>query len=210
MLVKQNLVKYDCSACFDRVTFSHAGIALRQLNRSQNLRACFTEVGRCDLVLYLLRVPRECRMERSQAFLYCWAHAIRHFRQVSQSHTRTHTLSKSCKPSTSTLTITLTLTLILTPLTLLILTLLTLIRSCHAHFPPPFRPRLACSYLAKSQPQPGCLPLTSSQPDSALSGKCTVWRALIGQEHCLAEMTSQLGSQTVAVTSSAKSMAAVA
>jgi len=42
-----------------------------------------------------------------------------------------------------------------------------------------------------------------------LPGKCTVWRALTGQEHCLAEMTSQLGSQTVAVTSPAKSMAAV-
>ena len=42
--------------------------------------------------------------------------------------------------------------------------------------------------------------VTSSPPDSALTRL----------EHCLAEMTSQLGSQTVAVTSPAKSMAAVA
>jgi len=42
------------------------------------------------------------------------------------------------------------------------------IRSCHAQSPPPFRPRLLCSYLAKSRPQPGCLPVTSSPPDSAL------------------------------------------
>jgi len=43
------------------------------------------------------------------------------------------------------------------------------ISSCHAHSPPPFRPRLLCSYLAKSRPQPGCLPVTSSPPDSALT-----------------------------------------
>jgi len=35
--------------------------------------------------------------------------------------------------------------------------------------PPPFRPRLPCSYLAKSRPQPGCLPVTSSPSDSALT-----------------------------------------
>jgi len=43
-----------------------------------------------------------------------------------------------------------------------------------------------------------------------LPGKCTVWRALTGQDHCLAEMTSQVGSQAVAVTSPGKSMAAAA
>ena len=37
--------------------------------------------------------------------------------------------------------------------------------SCHA----PFRPRLPCSYLAKSRPQRGCLPVTSSPPDSAIT-----------------------------------------
>jgi len=35
--------------------------------------------------------------------------------------------------------------------------------------PPRFRPRLPCSYLAKSPPQRGCLPVTSSPPDSALT-----------------------------------------
>ena len=45
----------------------------------------------------------------------------------------------------------------------------TVLRSCHAHCPAPFRPRLPCSYLAKSRPQPGCLPVTSSPPDSALT-----------------------------------------
>ena len=34
------------------------------------------------------------------------------------------------------------------------LQLLTVVRSCHAHSPPFFRPRLPCSYLAKSRPQP--------------------------------------------------------
>ena len=51
--------------------------------------------------------------------------------------------------------------------------------------------------------------VTSSPPDSALT-RLVHWRAHTGLEHCLAEMTSQLGSQTVAVTSPAKSMAAVA
>ena len=31
------------------------------------------------------------------------------------------------------------------------------IRNCHAHCPAPFRPRLPCSYLAKSRPQRCCL-----------------------------------------------------
>ena len=30
-------------------------------------------------------------------------------------------------------------------------------RNSHAHSPPLFRPRLPCSYLEKSRPQPGCL-----------------------------------------------------
>jgi len=42
-------------------------------------------------------------------------------------------------------------------------------RSCHALCPAPFKPRLPCSYLAKSRPQRGCLPVTSSPPDSALT-----------------------------------------
>jgi len=46
---------------------------------------------------------------------------------------------------------------------------LMVIRSCHAHSPPLFRPQLPCSYVAKSRPQPGCLPVTSSLPDSALT-----------------------------------------
>jgi len=47
---------------------------------------------------------------------------------------------------------------------------LAVFRSCHAHSPPPFRPRLPCSYLAKSRSQPGCLPVTSSRsPDSGLT-----------------------------------------
>jgi len=43
-----------------------------------------------------------------------------------------------------------------------ILLLIILVRSCHTHSPPPFKPQLPCSYLAKSWPQPGCLPVTSS------------------------------------------------
>jgi len=43
------------------------------------------------------------------------------------------------------------------------------IGSCHDRSPPPFRLRLPCSYLAKSRPQPACLPVTSSPPDSALT-----------------------------------------
>jgi len=46
---------------------------------------------------------------------------------------------------------------------------LTAVRSCHAHAPPPFRPRLSCSYLAKSRPQPACLPVTLSPPDSGVT-----------------------------------------
>ena len=57
-------------------------------------------------------------------------------------------------------------------------------RSCHAHSPPLFRPRLSCSLLAKSRPQPGCLPVTSSpctytvsaRQTVLLPGKSTVWR----------------------------------
>jgi len=55
---------------------------------------------------------------------------------------------------------------------------LRLFRSCHAHSSPPFRPLLPCSYLAKSRPQHGCLPVTSSPPDSGLTGKCTPDSAL--------------------------------
>ena len=72
-----------------------------------------------------------------------------------------------------------------------ICTLLAKFRRCHAHSPPPFRPWLPCCYLAKSRPQPGGLPVTSSPPDSALTctypvsalsdvhlpGKSTVWRS---------------------------------
>jgi len=43
------------------------------------------------------------------------------------------------------------------------------VRSCHVHWAAPFRPRLPCSYLVKSRPQRGCLPATSSPPDSALT-----------------------------------------
>ena len=43
------------------------------------------------------------------------------------------------------------------------------VRSCHAHSLPPFRPRLPCSHVAKSRPQPGCLAVTSSPPDSGLT-----------------------------------------
>ena len=46
---------------------------------------------------------------------------------------------------------------------------LQIFRSCHAHSPPLFRPRLPCSYLAKSRPHPGCLPVTLSPPDSGLT-----------------------------------------
>jgi len=42
-------------------------------------------------------------------------------------------------------------------------------RSCHALCPAPLKPRLPYSYLAKSRPQRGCLPVTSSPPDSALT-----------------------------------------
>ena len=89
----------------------------------------------------------------------------------------------------------------------------TKIRSCHAHCPAPFQATaimllpgevtatawLLAAYLWRRLRQTVLLP-----------GKCTVWRAHTGLEHCLAEMTSQLGSQTVAVTSPAKRMAAVA
>ena len=43
------------------------------------------------------------------------------------------------------------------------------IRSCHAHSARLFRPRRPCSYLAKSRAQRGCLAVTSSPPDSALT-----------------------------------------
>ena len=42
-------------------------------------------------------------------------------------------------------------------------------RSCHALCPAPLKPRLPYSYLAKSRPQSGCLAVTSSPPDSALT-----------------------------------------
>jgi len=42
-------------------------------------------------------------------------------------------------------------------------------RSCHALCPAPLKPRLPYSYLAKSRPQHGCLPVTSSPPDNALT-----------------------------------------
>jgi len=54
----------------------------------------------------------------------------------------------------------------------LLLRLVTLVscnRSCHALCPAPFKPRLPYSYLAKSRPQSGCLAVTSSPPDSALT-----------------------------------------
>ena len=43
------------------------------------------------------------------------------------------------------------------------------VRSCHAHSARLFRPRRPCSYLAKSRAQRGCLAVTSSPPDSALT-----------------------------------------
>jgi len=49
--------------------------------------------------------------------------------------------------------------------------------------PPPFRPRLPCSYLAKSRPQLGYwLPILwrRLRETVLLPGKCTVWRALTG------------------------------
>ena len=49
-------------------------------------------------------------------------------------------------------------------------------RSCHGLCPAPFKLRLPYSYLAKWRPQRGCLPVTSSPPDSALTR----------QVHCLA------------------------
>jgi len=56
-------------------------------------------------------------------------------------------------------------------------------RSCHAHSTPPFRPRLPCSYPAKSWPKPASLAAylwRHLRQTVLLLGKCTVWRALTG------------------------------
>ena len=45
--------------------------------------------------------------------------------------------------------------------------------SCHAHCHTPFRPRLPCSYLAKSRPQSGCLAVTSVPPNTSTAGSGT-------------------------------------
>ena len=88
------------------------------------------------------------------------------------------------------------------------------VRSCHAHCPAPFQATatmLSPGEVTATAWLLAAYTVTSSPPDSALTRlvhclACTYRvRALSG-----GEMTSQLGSQTVAVTSPGKSMVAVA
>ena len=50
---------------------------------------------------------------------------------------------------------------------------LKIFRNSHAHSPPPFRPRLPCSYLAKSRPEPCWLPTGDVMFEHLNTLKCT-------------------------------------
>jgi len=54
------------------------------------------------------------------------------------------------------------------------------VRSCHALCPAPLRPRLPCSYLAKSRHSVAAYLWRRLRHTVLLPGKCTVWRALTG------------------------------